>query len=247
VDIRLVRPKGGKIWVWTGSLAALALGALVLSMIFGDPTASMRIKKRMAVFPTQRSAVTPLRAVSFETVRPLEDRALGRLLHLSGTLQSGIVRNSAWVKADGGRRILVRFDPAPPAGALSSMLYSGRVEVDGYLSRIAEAEFKGWMDSLHVAIPRPEPGVKFGDVPDSNFVRIDSLFIKSYYLAVRPNGIAGSSGAATPARTPVEGPASTSRAERRITEAAPAMPSVAPADSATLPAMPPPDSTGPPP
>jgi hypothetical protein len=199
VDIRLVRPRGGKIWVWTGGLAALAVAALLLSLVFGDPTANMRIKKRMAVFPTRRSTVTPLHAVSFESVRPLEDRALGRLLHLSGTVQSGIARNAVWVKADGGRRILVRFEPAPPAGALNRIAYSGRVEVDGYLTKIPQAEFAGWMDSLRVAIPRPEPGVKFGDVPDSNFVRVDSLFVKSYYLAVRPTGIGAAAGAPVPA------------------------------------------------
>jgi hypothetical protein len=199
VDIRLVRPRGGKIWLWTGSLAALALCVLTLSAIFGDPTNNARIKKRMALFPTERSVVTPLRSVSFETVRPLEDRALGRLLHLTGTVQSGIVHNAVWVKADGGRRILVRFDPAPPPGALNAIANSGRIAVDGYLTRIARAEFRVWTeDSLRVVIPRPEPGVKFGDVPDSNFVRVDSLFVKDYYLSVRPDGIRSPSGSAAP-------------------------------------------------
>jgi hypothetical protein len=189
VDIRLVRPRGGKVWLWTGSLAALALLALALSMLLGDPTATRATRKRMAVFPTERSPVTPLRAVEFEAVRPLESRALGRLLHLSGTAQSGVVRNAVWVKSGGGRRILVRFEPAPPPGALRAVS-GGQVEVDGYVTKIARAEFLSWMDSLGVTIPRPEPGVKFGDLPDSNFVRVDSLFVKDYYLSVRPDGIA---------------------------------------------------------
>ena len=239
VDIRLVRPRGGRIWVWTGTLAALALFALLLSMIFGDPTTLKRTKKRMAVFPTEREELPPLRAVGFATVRPLEDRALGRLLHLTGTAQSGIARNAMWVKSDDGRRVLVRFEPDPPAGALRGIYAGGSVSLDGYLTRIARAEFEGYTRSLGVVIPRPEPGVKFGDLPDSNFVRVDSLFIKDYYLSVRPDGINPSAGAAPPAAavsTPERPVATRRRGEATPgTEQQPAVP----VDSAA----PPPDST----
>jgi hypothetical protein len=239
VDIRLVRPRGGRIWVWTGSLAALALFALLLSMVFGDPTTLRRTRKRMAVFPTERAPVTPLRAVSFETVRPLEDRALGRLLHLSGTAQTSVVKNAVWVKSGGGRRVLVRFDPEPPPGALRGIYSGGQVEVDGYLTKIARAEFETFTRSLGVVIPRPEPGVKFGDLPDSNFVRVDSLFVKDYYLSVRPDGI-GAHAAAPPAPL-AQRPAPQAETRTRPTEAAPV---VSPADTAAVPALPPPDSTG---
>jgi hypothetical protein len=246
VDIRLVRPRGGRIWVWTGSLAALALFALLLSMIFGDPTTLRRTQKRMAVFPTERAPVAPLRSVSFESVRPLEDRALGRLLHLSGTAQSGVARNAVWVKTDGGRRVLVRFEPEPPAGALRGIYAGGPVVVDGYLARIARAEFEGFTRSLGVVIPRPEPGVKFGDLPDSNFVRVDSLFVKDFYLSVRPDGIGPRAGAgAAPPPPPAGPPASVARPSPTPAQGTrtPA-PAAVPVDSAAMPAAPPPDSTG---
>jgi hypothetical protein len=236
VDIRLVRPRGGRIWVWTGTLAALALAALLLSMVFGDPTALRRTRNRMAVFPTERAPVTPLRAVSFETVRPLEDRALGRLLHLSGTVQSDLVRGAVWVRSNGGRRLLVRFDPPPPAGALRGIYPGGPMEVDGYLTKIARAEFETWTRALGVVIPRPEPGVKFGDLPDSNFVRVDSLFVRDFYLSVRPDGIGAHPSAPPP---PIEHPAA---ARPAPPIALPVVPAETAADTSIVP--PPPDTGG---
>ncbi|HET6764648.1 MAG TPA: hypothetical protein VFH27_13280, partial [Longimicrobiaceae bacterium] len=217
-----------------------------------DPTNNARIKKRMALFPTERSVVTPLRSVSFEAVRPLEDRALGRLLHLTGTVQSGIVHNAVWIKADGGRRILVRFDPAPPPGALSAIANSGRIAVDGYLTRIARAEFRVWTeDSLHVVIPRPEPGVKFGDVPDSNFVRVDSLFVKDYYLSVRPDGIRPPSGSSAPFTAPRPSEADAGERRTRPEQREVTTPTVpvrtAPETTVAEPALPAPDTSAPPP
>jgi hypothetical protein len=61
--------------------------------------------------------------------------------------------------------------------------------VNGYLQRVSRAEFDMWADTLNVVIPRPRPGTKFGDVPDSGFAKIDSLFIKDFYVSVRPEGL----------------------------------------------------------
>jgi hypothetical protein len=63
------------------------------------------------------------------------------------------------------------------------------VDLDGYLEKISEAEFQVWMDSLGVSIPRPPPGRKFGDLPEPAFARIDSLFIKNFYISVRPEAL----------------------------------------------------------
>ena len=63
------------------------------------------------------------------------------------------------------------------------------LDVNGYVQKISRAEFDMWTDSLNVVIPRPRPGTKFGDLPDSGFAKIDSLFIKNYYVSVRPEGL----------------------------------------------------------
>jgi hypothetical protein len=76
------------------------------------------------------------------------------------------------------------------------------VDVQGYLQKISRAEFDAWIDSLDVYLPRPAPGVKFGDLPDSGFVRIDSLFIRDYYISVRPEALPGGLIAARAAPAP---------------------------------------------
>jgi hypothetical protein len=92
------------------------------------------------------------------------------------------------VRADDNRRILVRFEPAPPEGGVR-LPPGGTVDLSGYLEKVSRAEFNVWMDTLRVAIPRPPPGRKFGDLPDSSFARVDSLFIKNFYLSVRPESL----------------------------------------------------------
>jgi hypothetical protein len=142
-----------------------------------------------ANFGADRAPVLPLRTEGFEEVLPLQDRELGRLVHLTGVAETGAGKNAVWVRSPSGHRILVRFEPKPEASAMRRYYPGAGVNVDGYVQKIARAEFHAWMDSLDVYLPRPAPGVKFGDLPDSSFAKMDALFIKDYYLSVRPSGI----------------------------------------------------------
>lgn len=206
-DIRLVRPRNSHVWLWSGLTAAAAILVWIGStFFFGDATAAGPGKKvgARAGFGAERSAVLPLRTESFAQALPLEDRELGRLLRFTGTAESGVRRGALWVRSPTNHRIMVRFQPLPEDSALLRRIYPGaQVRLDGYLQKIALAEFEAWMDSLGVIIPRPAPGVKFGDLPDSSFARVDSLFIKNYYLSVRPQGI----GAQTPGVAATTAPA----------------------------------------
>ena len=120
---------------------------------------------------------------------PLDTRELGRLVHLRATAETGVRGNAVWVRTPTGRRILVRFEPDPPATALRGLGPGSALDVNGYVQKISRAEFDLWTDSLNVVIPRPRPGTKFGDLPDSGFAKIDSLFIKNFYVSVRPEGL----------------------------------------------------------
>lgn len=191
-DIRLVRPGGSRVWVWVGLIVALCLGVLTVSAFLGDPTEAA-LSNRVgagADFGANRAPVIPVVVTPFPSVSELTERDVGRLVHLEGWAASGVRRNVVWVRASDGRRILVRFEPAPPEGERIPVAGGGRVIVDGYLQRIAEAELRVTLDSLGVALPRPRPSVKFGDLPDSSFIRVDSLFVKNYYISVRPRAAA---------------------------------------------------------
>lgn len=191
-DIRLVRPRGSRIWLYTGTLVGAALLILLFSYFFGDPTAKARHGPvgAAANFGADRAPVIPVVPTAFESLSSLGEGDVGRLVHLTGTAESIVRNNAVWVRATGGRRILVRFEPAPPEGTRIPIYAGGGVSVDGYIQRIARAELNVWLRSLGVGLPRPEPGVKFGDVPDSGFIRIDSLFVKNYYVSVRPDALA---------------------------------------------------------
>jgi hypothetical protein len=229
-DIRLVRPRNSRLRLWTGLLFVAAMLAAAAPFIFGDATT----RKPPAVgaganFGADRAPVLPLRTERFEEVLPLQDRELGRLVHLTGVAETGASKNAVWVRAPGGHRILVRFEPKAEAAALRRFYPGAAVSVDGYVEKIALAEFHAWMDSLDVYLPRPKPGVKFGDLPDSTFAALDALFIKGYYLSVRPSGI-GADEAPPPLR-PVRDSASRDSLRRARAEAAGAA-AVAAADSA---------------
>lgn len=190
MDVRLVRGRESRVWLWVSLLAGGALLVLLAAMVFGDQT--MMAKRQVgaaANFGADRAEVLPMRTEEFEELFPLDTRELGRLVHLTATAESALRSGAVWVRTPSGRRILVRFEPEPPPGALRGLGPGSRVEVNGYLGKISRAEFDMWMDTLRVRLPRPRPGVKFGDVPDSAFARIDSLFIKNFYVSVRPEGL----------------------------------------------------------
>ncbi|HEX2209003.1 MAG TPA: hypothetical protein VHG93_15095 [Longimicrobium sp.] len=190
MDIRLVRGRESRVWLWVGLLAAASMAVLIAAMLFGDQTMSAKRQVGAAAnFGADRAEVLPMHTEEFETLLPLDNRELGRLVHLSATAESGVRDHAVWVRTPSGRRILVRFEPDPPAGALRAFGPGSHVDVNGYLGRISRAEFDMWMDTLNVVIPRPRPGTKFGDVPDSGFAKIDSLFIRDYYVSVRPEGL----------------------------------------------------------
>lgn len=190
MDIRLVRGRESRVWLWVGLLAAASIAVLIAAMVFGDQTmAAKRQVGAAANFGADRAEVLPMQTEEFETLIPLDTRELGRLVHLAARAESQVRANTVWVRTPSGRRILVRFEPDPPAAALRAIYPGAGIEVNGYLQRVSRAEFDMWMDTLNVILPRPRPGVKFGDVPDSGFAKIDSLFIRDFYVSVRPEGL----------------------------------------------------------
>lgn len=190
MDIRLVRGRESRVWLWVGLLAAGSIAVLIAAAVFGDQTMSAKRQVGAAAnFGADRGEVLPMQTEEFETLLPLDTRELGRLVHLSATAESVVRANAVWVRTPSGRRILVRFEPDPPEGALRALGPGSRLDVNGYLQRVSRAEFDMWADTLNVVIPRPRPGTKFGDVPDSGFAKIDSLFIKDFYVSVRPEGL----------------------------------------------------------
>lgn len=199
MDIRLTRGRNHRVWLWTALIVGTAALALLAAALFGDPTTKGTVHGvgAAANFGKDRAPVQPVVIEPFENVKRLTDRELGRIVNMTGTAESGVRRAAVYVRTPSGRRILVRFEPTPTPEQLGGIVNGGGVNVNGYLMKISRAEFNVWMDTLGVVIPRPKPGVKFGDLPDSNFMRIDSLFVKDYYISVRPEGI-GRPGAAPP-------------------------------------------------
>lgn len=208
MDIRLTRGRNQRVWLWTLLIVGVGAVAMAAALLFGDPTAHPRGPGvgAAAHFGSDRAPVLPVVVEEFGRIGSLTDRELGRLVHLTGTAESGVRRNAVYVRTPSGRRILVRFEPEPPDGALRSIFLGGGVNLTGYVQKISRAEFNVWMDTLRVVVPRPAPGVKFGDLPDSNFIRIDSLFIKEYYLSVRPEGINRRNATPAPAPMPAAAP-----------------------------------------
>lgn len=191
MDIRLVRGRESRVWLTVILLAGAGVLLLVAVTMFGGD-ATMRAKRQVgaaANFGADRAPVLPMETQAFETLLPLDTRELGRLVHLRGTAESVVRGNSVWVRTPTGRRILVRFEPEPSAGALRGLGPGSGLDVNGYIQKMSRAELDMWLDTLNVVIPRPRPGTKFGDLPDSGFAKIDSLFIKNFYVSVRPEGL----------------------------------------------------------
>lgn len=204
-DIRLIS-RGPRIWLWTGIFAAVGLALWASAFLVGDLTAPEELPRVGAGLDLgeRRAPVLPPQAVPFQSLSPLEPRDLGRLVHLTGVAETPARSNAIWVRSTGGRRILVRFEPDPQPEALRRFSPGASVEFDGYLEKISRAEFDGWMDSLSVRIPRPPPARKFGDLPDPGFARVDSLFVRTYYISVRPAALGTES---APTTAPAEPPA----------------------------------------
>jgi hypothetical protein len=209
MDIRLVRGRAQRLWLWTGILVTVAVLALLAAMVFGDATRRDTSGVGAAAnFGSDRGDVRPVVVEPFGELEQLKERELGRLLQVTGWAESRLRRNAVYVRTADGRRILVRFEPDPPEGALRSVYPGAAIDVRGYLQKLSRTEFGVWMDTLAVGVPRPRPGAKFGDLPDSNFARIDSLFIKDFYISVRPEGIASVRGGTPPAAgAPARAPA----------------------------------------
>jgi hypothetical protein len=191
MDIRLARGRTDRLWLWVSLLAVVALVAWGSVYVLGDATEESAEKQvgANAGFGENRAPLIPAESEPFQRITSLEPRDLGRLVHVSGQALSPVRDDGLWVLSDDGRRVLLRFEPSPPEGALRSLGAGSRIELDGYLGKISEAEFLVWMDTLGVSVPRPPPGNKFGDLPDPAFRRVDSLFIKNYYVSVRPEAL----------------------------------------------------------
>ncbi|MEX2571515.1 MAG: hypothetical protein WD737_09410 [Gemmatimonadota bacterium] len=190
-DIRLVRHRGSRLWLTMGILALIGVAIWASAFFVGDATAPDELPRvgAAANFGSVRAPILPVEAVPFNTVTPVQTRDLGRLVVVSGIVESGVAANSAWIRTTSGHRVLVRFEPAPGSELLSGVRPGANVSFHGYLQNIALAEFKQVVDSLNVRIPRPPPARKFGDMPAPGFARVDSLFIKEYYVSVRPEGV----------------------------------------------------------
>ena len=226
MDIRIVRGRNQHLWGWIAALVAVSGVAVGAAMLFGDATARGETVQVGAAsdLGADRAPVMPVVVESFASVGELKDRELGRLLRLTGWAESPARSDALYVRSTDGRRILVRFEPSPPEGRLRRFHPGGGVDVNGYLQKLSRAEFDVWVRTLGVSVPRPPPGVKFGDLPDSSFARVEALFIKDYYLSVRPEGL--DPGPATgPRRTaapPSDRPASTSSAPAPAVQTTPA-------------------------
>lgn len=190
-DIRLARQTGTRVWPIMAAFAVIGLLLWASAFVVGDATAPTNAPRvgAAADFGGVRAPVLPVEAVPFGTLDPLETRDVGRLVRITGVAETGVRANSLWVRTEGGRRILVRFQPAPEEQLLRGIGGGSSISFNGYVENIALAEFLQLADSLGVSIPKPPPARKFGDLPDPGFARVDSLFIKNYYVSVRPEGI----------------------------------------------------------
>jgi hypothetical protein len=191
-DIRLAQPRSGRLWIWMIGLAVVGLLLWASKFVVGDATdpANARGVGANAGFGDTRAPLIPMPAEPFGDVDPVETRDLGRLVRISGVVENGIRANSAWVRTEDGRRILVRFEPPPEEEQLGRFGPGSRIDLPGYVEKISRAEFEVWIDTLGASIPRPAPGRKFGDLPAPAFSRMDSLFVKTFYISVRPEALA---------------------------------------------------------
>lgn len=191
VDIRLAQPRTGQLWFWALAIAGAALLLWASTFLFGDATEPDRVRGvgANAGFGEARAPLIPMPAEPFPEVDPIETRDLGRLVQVNGVVENGPRASSAWIRSSDGRRILLRFEPEPPEGALARFGPGSSINVEGYIEKISRAEFDVWLDTLNASVPRPPPGRKFGDLPPATFAQLDSLYVKTYYISVRPEAL----------------------------------------------------------
>jgi hypothetical protein len=192
-DIRLVHARSNRLWLWSGLLALIAIAVWAWGTFGYDPTAEGERPQigEALNFGAERAPVLPIFPMPFDSVAPLSAHDIGTYVQLRGSALSAVRRDAVWVRSNDGRRILVRFEPSPPENAIAHIRSGGAVNLSGYVERVALAEFNLWMDTLGVRIPRPRPGAKFGDLPDPEFARVDALFVRDFYVSVRPEGTRG--------------------------------------------------------
>ncbi len=190
-DIRLGQPRASRTWLVVGAFVVAGLLVWASAFFVGYATAPEDLPRvgADADFGAVRAPVLPVEAVPFGSLTPLQTRDLGRLVQINGVAESRVGASSLWVRTNDGYRILVRFEPPPEPALLTGIGPGSSILFDGYLQDIARAEFFQIIDSLGVSVPRPPPARKFGDLPDPAFARVDSLFIKTYYVSVRPEAI----------------------------------------------------------
>ena len=195
VDIRLARGQGPRLWPLVSALTIAALIAWGSAFMVGDATAPDDLPRvgAAADFGALRASVPPVEPVPFGSITPIRTRDLGRLVRVTGVVESRVAVNAAMLRTPEGYRVLVRFEPAPPPEALRGIGPGTSPSFIGYVQNIASAELHQVMDSIGVRLPRPPPARKFGDLPDPAFARVDALYIKDYYISVRPEGIPGDS------------------------------------------------------
>ena len=80
MDIRLVRGRESRVWLWVGLLAGISIAVLIAAAVFGDQTMSAKRQVGAAAnFGADRAEVLPMQTEEFETLLPLDTRELGRL------------------------------------------------------------------------------------------------------------------------------------------------------------------------
>jgi hypothetical protein len=195
-DVRLARPGGKRIWLWTSALALAAILAWGSAFVLGDRTRAEERPTVPAALELQRAPVLPPEPAPLEALFPIDERDVGRLVLVRGVAEAAR-RNSIWFRTAEGRRILLRVEPAPdtlearrPVREALASVHPGRsLETEGYLKKISHAEFRAITDSMGVRLPRPRPGTRFGDLPDSAFLRLQPFFVREYYISLRPDDL----------------------------------------------------------
>src|SRR5215203_3638670 len=97
-DIRLARPRANRLWLYVGGLAALGFALWASAFVVGDatdPADAPKVGAQMT-FEEERTPVLPAQATPFQALETLQTRDLGRLVRLTGVVDSRVAANAAW-------------------------------------------------------------------------------------------------------------------------------------------------------